>query len=309
MVPERHTCSGTFLTINRIFLAMNQYYVSQTPATSTNRLTILKVANVLFFLMIIAVNYLAVAMPLNGKSTGELSDQYPNLFTPAGITFSIWSVIYLALLVFIGWQLWPIRNTQRAELRNSSINALGWNFVVLCLLNMGWLFCWHYELVTASVVVMLATLGLLIHMNRLIFRQLSHTEDNRNFLQIPFGLYLGWISVATVANITAWLVGRNWDGFGLSEKIWTEIMIGVATLVALLALYSWRNIPYAAAVIWALLGITLKHQDMFGVPFSMIILTAYGCMLLLLIVAGSNARRWWNSALNSDVHEPMPSVY
>ncbi len=289
---------------------MNQYYVNEAPqATPRNRLNILRVANVLFFILTIGFNFLAQTMPLNRKTTGELSDQYPNLFTPAPITFAIWSVIYLALLAFIGWQLWPIRNTLRAEQRNSAVSALGWNFVWLCLLNMGWLFCWHYELVTASVVVMLVMLILLIRMNILIFRRLTHTADNRNFLQIPFGLYLGWISVATVANITAWLVGRNWDGFGLSEKTWTVSMIAVATLIAILAVYSWRNIPYAAAVIWALLGITIKHQAMFGSPFSLVILTAYGGMLLLLIVAGMNARRWWNAALVSDVHQPMPTVY
>ncbi len=252
---------------------------------------------------------MAEAMPLNRKTTGELSDQYPNLFTPAAITFSIWGVIYLALLLFLGWQLWPIRNTQRAEQRNTAVSRLGWNFVWLCVLNIAWLFCWHYELVSASVVVMLITLGLLVRINTLIFRRLSHTVDNRNFLQIPFGLYVGWISVATVANITAWLVSRHWDGFGLSEKIWTEIMITVATLLALLAVYSWRNIPYAAAVIWALLGITLKHQAFFGVPFSMVILTAYAGILLILIAVALQLRRWWNGALNSDVHQPMPTVY
>ncbi len=288
---------------------MNQYYVSPESKASTRRLTILRTANVLFFLAMVIFNFMAQAMPLNRKSTGELSRQYPNLFTPADITFSIWSVIYLALLLFIGWQLWPIRNTQRSVQRNDAVLALGWDFAWLCVLNIAWLFCWHYELLGASVVVMLLTLGLLIRMNRLIFRFLPHTEDNRNFMQIPFGLYLGWISVATVANVTVWLVSRNWDGFGLSEKIWTEIMIVVATLLALLAIYTWRNIPYALAVSWGLLGIALKHQALFGMSVSLVILTAYGGMLLLLIASIANLRRWWLSAIDSDVHEPVPTVY
>lgn len=288
---------------------MNQYYVSQEGKKANNRLVMLRTVNVLLFLLTIGFNFMAQAMPLNRKSTGELSDQYPNLFTPADLTFSIWSVIYLSLLFFIGWQLWPIRNIQRAAQRNVAIDALGWNFVWLSLLNMGWLLCWHYELLSASVAVMLVMLGLLISINRLIFKRLAHTVDNRNFLQIPFGLYLGWISVATVANITAWLVSRNWDGSGLSEKIWTEIMMVVAILLAALAVYSWRNIPYALAVIWALLGIALKHQSMSDAPISLIILTAYGGMLLLLVVVGTHLRRWWNGALSSDVHQPAPAVY
>ncbi len=288
---------------------MNRYYVNQESKAATGRLAMLRVANLVFFVLTIIFNFMAQAMPLNRKSTGELSDQYPNLFTPADVTFSIWGIIYLSLLAFIVWQLWPIRNTQRAVQRNTAIDALGWNFVWLCVINMGWLFCWHYELVSASVGVMLIMLGLLIRMNQLVFRGLPHTEDNRNFLQIPFGLYLGWISVATVANITVWLVSRQWDGFGIAEKIWTEILMVIATLLAVLAVYAWRNIPYAVAVIWALLGIALKHQAFFGVPLSMIILTAYAGMLLLAIVAGTNLRRWWNGALRSDVHQPAPTVY
>jgi len=288
---------------------MNQSYVVTEPKAASGRLHLLQAANIIFFLLTVAFNYLSQAMPLNGKTTGELSDKYPNLFTPAPLTFSIWGVIYLALLVFVVWQAWPIRNEQRAGQRNVAVSALGWDFVLLCAVNMGWLFCWHYEFVTASVVVMLFTLGLLIRMNSLIFTQLSHTMDNRNFLQIPFGLYLGWISVATVANITAWLVGRQWAGFGLSERLWTEIMMGVAVLLTVIVLFRWRNIPYALAVVWALLGIAIKQQQEFGVSVSTITLTAYGGMLLLLLLAGTRLRRWWNGARLSDVHKPMPTVY
>lgn len=290
-------------------MAMNQSYVVAEPLRSKSRLPLLQVANIIFFLLMVAFNFWSETKPLHGMTSGELSDLYPNLFTPAGITFSIWSVIYVAILLFIGWQVWPIRNKQRAEQRNWAVTALGWDFIGLCALNVGWLFCWHYQFVTASVIVMLVTLGLLIRMNRLLFRHLPHTVDNRNFLQIPFGLYLGWISVATVANIAAWLVSRQWTGFGLSEKLWTEIMIGVATLLAVLIVYSWRNIPYALATIWALLGITWKHQQLFGVPFSTVIMTAYIGILLLLLIVGTRVRPWWNGAVFSEVHEPVPTVY
>lgn len=288
---------------------MNQYYVNQDSKDTTKRLTILRVANTLFFLLTIGFNFLAQALPLNRKTTGELAGQYPNLFTPANVTFSIWSVIYLALLLFIGWQLWPLRNTQRAAQRNTAVGLLGWDFVGLSVLNMAWLFCWHYEWLSVSVLVMLLLLGLLIRMNRLIFNQLAHSVDHRNFLQIPFGLYAGWISVATITNITVWLVDRNWDRFGLSEKIWTEIMLLVAILLALSALYMRRNIPFAVAVIWALFGIALKHQALFDTSVSLVILTAYAGMLLLLIAAFTRLRGWWLGALPSDVHQSVPTVY
>lgn len=119
---------------------MNRYYVNQESKAATGRLAMLRVANLVFFVLTIIFNFMAQAMPLNRKSTGELSDQYPNLFTPADVTFSIWGIIYLSLLAFIVWQLWPIRNTQRAVQRNTAIDALGWNFVWLCVINMSWLF-------------------------------------------------------------------------------------------------------------------------------------------------------------------------
>ncbi|MEO6037024.1 MAG: hypothetical protein ABIQ93_01340 [Saprospiraceae bacterium] len=288
---------------------MIQSYVVAEPKRPQSRLHVLQATNAVFFLLTVAFNYLSQAMPLHGKTTGELSDQYPNLFTPAPITFSIWGLIYLALLAFVIWQAWPIRNAQRAEQRNVSVSRLGWDFAGLCGLNMAWLFCWHYEFVSASVVVMLITLWLLLRMNSLIFRDLAHTTDNRNFLQIPFGLYLGWISVATVANITAWLVSRQWPGFGLSEPLWTEIMMTVAILLTIVVLFRWHNIPYSLSVIWALFGIALKHQHLFGLPLSSVNLTAYTGILLLLLVAGTRLRRWWNGALFGNVHTPLPTVY
>ncbi len=283
---------------------MNQYYINADTTVSNSRLQLLKAANFVFFLLCIGFNFLAQALPLNRKSTGELSDQYPNLFTPAPLTFAIWSVIYSSLFLFVLWQVWPLRSLQRKQDRNVTINALGWDFVAVCVLNMAWLFFWHYEFVAVSVVIMGMMLLVLIRINRLVFRGLRCTQDLRNFLQIPFGLNLGWISVATVANVTAFLVGQGWHGGGFSEKIWTVAMMTVATLLAVLVVYNWRNIPYALAVTWALAGIALKHQEVFGVSLSLVIVTAYAGILVLLITIAVHLRPWWNRAINNNVYPP-----
>ncbi len=268
-------------------------------------LLLLRISNILFLLLTLAVNYLANALPLGGNTTGQLSARYPNLFTPAPLTFSIWIVIYLALIAFAVWQVTPLSGVVRSQNRDEAVLALGWKFAGLCLLNVGWLFCWHYELVLASVLVMLVMLWLLIGINRLVFTRLAHTPDNRNFLQIPFGLNLGWISVATVANITVLLVAVRWDGLGLSDQFWTLVMMAIATLIALWAARAWNNVPYALAVAWALAGIAIKHQQLFGDPISPVILAAYTGILVLLLAAGSRLGRWWNGA----VHGPEPTVY
>lgn len=268
-------------------------------------LTLLRISNILFLSLTLVVNYLANALPLGGRTTGQLSDQYPNLFTPAPLTFSIWIVIYLALIAFTIWQVVPLSGVVRAQNRDEAVLAVGWKFAGLCLLNVAWLFCWHYELVLASVVVMLVMLWLLIGLNRLVFTRLPHTPDNRNFLQIPFGLNLGWISVATVANITALLVALRWDGLGLSDRLWTMLMMGIATLIALAAVRAWNNVPYGLAVAWALAGIAIKHQQLFNDPFSPVILVAYLGILVLLLTAGTRLGNWWRGA----AHGPEPTVY
>ncbi|WP_373548255.1 hypothetical protein [Haliscomenobacter sp.] len=276
---------------------MEAQIINTSPGISKTRLTLLKSANILFFLLCIGFNFLAVFLPLNNKTTQELSDQYPNLFTPAGLTFSIWSLIYLLLLFFSVWQIWPLRSAQRRLDRNRAIDALGWRFVFVSFLNMAWLFCWHYEFVSASIVVMFLMLFQLIRVNRQAFYILPHTQDYRNFLQIPFGLYLGWISVASIANVTAWLKGAQWDGGGLSEKLWTVMMILVAIALSLGMLFVRRNIPYALAVTWALFGISLKHQELFNTSLSTIIFTAYAGIAILLIVIAVKLRPWWNRAV------------
>jgi len=282
---------------------MESYAVVTPPRTAINQ-TVLHVLNIVFLVLTLVFNFLVNALPLNGKNTGELSAQYPNLFTPAALTFSIWIVIYAALMFFVGWQLIRLRNAQRAYHRDHAVAAIGLKFVWLCVLNMAWLFCWHYEFLPAGLVVMLITLGLLIRMNQLIFRMLPHTTDNRNYLQIPFGLYLGWISVATVANMAAVLVGTGWDAMGLSEKFWTVLMILVATLLAILAVRNWKNIPYALVVCWALTGIIIKHRMLFGASLTMVILSAGVCLLILFIFSYSNFKRWWGSAVSTDAYPP-----
>ncbi|MET6997156.1 hypothetical protein [Chitinophaga defluvii] len=220
------------------------------------------VFNTIGLIIVIAINMLAVLLPINGKSTGQIADQYPNLFTPAGITFSIWSVIYLSLLAFIIYQLWLAFSGRRPEeLKHFMTRMKGW-WLISCLANSCWLLAWHYELLPLSMCLMLLLLFslLIIHRNFNISRTPAHTHE-KLFIQLPFSLYLGWISIATLANITALMVYYGWDGAGISQVNWAVLMIGIGTLLSLIMILRRNNITYALVSIWAFYGILLKREQ------------------------------------------------
>ncbi len=227
---------------------------------------LLKIVNVFAFGLMVYMNYLANALPLNNKTTGQLSEQYPNLFTPAGVTFSIWGIIYLVLLVFAIIQF--------REQNKQMIQAIGWAFAISCLLNAFWIIAWHYEQLPLSVLIIVGMLIALLVINR-------------NLLSFPpgltraaFGIYLGWICIATIANVTALLVNYNWGAWGISQEAWTIIMIATGAILTALAVYKLES-PFAGlAVIWAFAGIILKRQHDFP---SIVIAAAIAIVIVSLV--------------------------
>ncbi len=230
----------------------------ETPSLRFVRM--LQVLNGVGLLATLLVNYLANALPLNGKNTGQLSDQYPNLFTPAGLTFSIWGLIYAGLIAFAGYQTLPLFSRKWAAEVNPIVAKVGWLFCLTCLLNCTWIFAWHYEAVTLSVVVMLSFLLTLTTLNERLRRD-GHLRATRPrwLVGVPFAVYWGWISIATIANITAWLVDEGWNGFGLGEQIWAVLLIGIGTLLTRTVLRRTYQWAYGLVVIWAFAGIVLKR--------------------------------------------------
>ncbi|MBE0676157.1 MAG: tryptophan-rich sensory protein [Bacteroidales bacterium] len=195
----------------------------------------------------IYMNYLANALPLNNKTTGQLSDAYPNLFVPAGITFSIWGIIYLLLAAYCVFQF-----TVKGKEISSGI---GWLFAISCILNGLWIVAWHYEKLPVSLIIMLGLLVTLILIN------IKITNLPAGLTKAAFGVYLGWICIATIANVTALLVSMNWSGGGISQEVWTIIMIAVGTLIVALTIYRITNPFIGLAVIWAFTGIILKRSN------------------------------------------------
>jgi hypothetical protein len=240
----------------------------------------LSILNLLGFLGTVVVNALADILPINNKTTGALSDQYPNLFVPAGLTFAIWGVIYVLLAIFVIYQLVPSvrRDAQKIEF----VQRIGPLFLVSSLANIGWIFAWHYQIVPLSLVLMLILLGCLIAIYlRLNIGKSQATRSEKYFVHLPFSVYLGWITIATIANVTALLVDINWNTWGLGEQFWAVAVIIVGIAIALSILFTRKDIYYCLVVDWALLGILLKRLSVTTVPDqSVVVVTIVGLVLI-----------------------------
>lgn len=225
--------------------------------STLNKKPILSIINFILFAAVVYVNTLAVTLPINGKSTGELSDQYPNLFVPAGFTFSIWGVIYLLLFVFVVYQIWVSFNKKAVQKLSLQSQVL---FGITNLLNISWILAWHYEMVTLSVLIMIAFLSTLIVFFLNNEKIQNKTIAEKIAIDTPINVYLSWISVATIANITALFVTIGWTGGPLTESTWTIIMLSIGAALAVIMLFRRTNFAYALVIIWAFYGIFSKRQ-------------------------------------------------
>jgi hypothetical protein len=242
---------------------------------------ILAILNIIGFLGTIVVNGLANALPINNKTTGGLSNQYPNLFVPAGLTFSIWGLIYILLAIFVIYTL--VRAT-RASNGESFIDRIGILFFLSCIANVSWIFAWHYEIVPLSLLVMLLLFGCMLAIYiRLDIGLTVPNAKQQYMVHLPFSIYLGWITIATIANVTTLLIDISWDKFGLGEQVWAVILIVVGIAIALSILIRRRDIFYCLVVDWALLGILIKRLADSTPAQSIVITTIIG---LILITAG-----------------------
>jgi benzodiazapine receptor len=204
---------------------------------------------------VIVVNGLATALPLNDLTTGEISDRFEVYFVPAGYVFSIWGVIYLAL---IGYSIYQALPSQR---ENPSMQRTGWLYVLSCIANIAWLFLWHYEFFELTLVAMIALLLLLIAIYlRLETGRIRVSTGETWLAQVPFSIYLGWITVATIANVTSLLDYLNWNGWGLSPELWAVIMLVAGAIIASAVSVIRGDVAYVLVVVWAFAGIAVKHS-------------------------------------------------
>jgi len=246
---------------------------------------IFQIGNIVAVILTIIVNSLANALPIGGKTTGELSDNIPNLFVPAGITFAIWGVIYFLIILFAIYQARDLFRKEKIDM--PYLEKISFFFISASLSNIIWIFLWHYEQIILSLLLMLVLfVSLLMIYLRLDIGKNPLSVKDKFMIHVPISVYIGWITIATVANMTAALVSINWDGFGISGQIWTVLVIIIAAIITLLMLITRKDCAYAAVVIWAFLGIYLKrsaNDPIFGMQ-NQIAYIALICIFTILIV-------------------------
>ena len=241
--------------------------------------------NIAAFALVLIVNGLANSLPLGGVTTGQVSASYPSLFTPAGFTFAIWGVIYLSLFVFVVYQALP------SQRQNRTLAALGIPFVVTCVANAAWIFVWHYDLLAVSVLIMLVLLVALIRMYSTI-AQSELTTVERFTIALPFSLYTGWITLATIANISALQINSGWDDVAMTAVQWTLLKLAVAAAVGATMVTRYRDIAFVLVVAWAAWGIAAKQV---ATPAVAGAATAV-CWIALMLAAADLVRRAYNKA-------------
>jgi hypothetical protein len=211
---------------------------------------------VIAVLAVIIVNALANALPINGLTTGEISDSFDVFFVPAGYVFSIWGLIYLATIAYAIYQTLP------AQRNDPDLSRIGFLFVFASIANIAWIFLWHHEQFPLTVIAMLALLGSLVAIYlRLDIGHKPVSRQMKWFVHLPFSIYLGWITVATIANITTLLAYWEWGGWGIAPEIWAVIMLAAGTVVGALVSLRRGDVAFAVVLVWAFSGIAIKQND------------------------------------------------
>lgn len=205
-------------------------------------------------LVTLVVNGLANGLPLNGQNTGEISDRFNVYFVPAGYVFSIWGLIYIGLIAYAVYQALP------SQRENPRLRATGWWIALGGLANSTWIFLWHYNQFPLTLVAMLVLLAtLIVTYLRLGIGRTTITSGEKWTVHLPFSIYLGWITVATVANISDVLDFLKWNRFGIAPEIWMSIVLAAVLVIAVIMNFTRRDIAYAAVLLWALAGISVKQ--------------------------------------------------
>ncbi len=237
-----------------------------------------QIAVVLSVVGTIIVNTLANALPLNGLNTGEISDRFQVYFVPAGYVFSIWGLIYVGLIALAIYQALP------SQRENPRLRATGWWMVLGGIANSAWIFLWHYEQFPLTILAMLVLLAtLILTYLRLGIGRTSVSRAGTWAVRVPISIYLGWITVATVANATSLLDYLKWDRLGIAPETWMLIILAAVLAIAVTMNFTRRDVGYALVILWATAGIAIKHAAVAAVATPTWIV--FGLVLVTLIVA------------------------
>jgi hypothetical protein len=219
----------------------------------------LQIGNIVALAFTVGLNYFSNTRRIHQTTISEVSGKYENYFTPAGYAFSIWGLIYLLLAGFVIYQAQGLTGGRKI---NNTATAIGVWFIISCVANCCWLLVWLYEYTGLSVIIMII---LLLSLLMIIFRlNLDMNEEpfkQKLFVTWPFSIYAGWITVALIANASAWLTGLDWNAFGLSQTTWSTVMIVIAGCIYLIVLLRRNLYAYVFTGIWGLIAVGVANKE------------------------------------------------
>ncbi|WP_028596748.1 tryptophan-rich sensory protein [Paenibacillus assamensis] len=232
--------------------------------------------NLVAIIAVIAINGLANIIPFNGVTTGDVSAMYPVLLTPATYAFTIWILIYTLLVGFACYQLLP-----RSE---TTVRAIGPLFVLSCLFNITWIVLWHYlyDQVWLSLIAMFGLFISLVFIYRSVRNHRYPTTGQKWLVQLPFSIYFGWITVATIVNIDVALYAIGWNHFGWSDQAWTLALLAIGTFLAWVIGGPNRDAAFVLVFVWAYVAIAWNNKDSAAIFYSAL---GFSTLLALLAVA------------------------
>lgn len=218
----------------------------------------LRILNLVFFVLMVAVNIGAELLPLNSITTQKVSANYNTLLTPPGFTFAIWGVIYSWLFLFVLFQLGLFHKKGTGD-NPDLIHSISVFFILSCVLNMGWIFAWHYELITLCFVLIFSMWASLFFAYIRLKRETTNAREYF-FIQMPFSLYLAWISAAMTINYLIMIKSQIPDLLGLSETAWSSGLIIALFLLSELILFRYKDFTFAIGALWAFAGILYHYS-------------------------------------------------
>ncbi len=241
--------------------------------------------NLLFYIIAFIVSQMSQFNLIGGNTMGEVSAKYESVFTPAGITFSIWGVIYIGLFAFTIYHLIQAYKKDIHAEANQVLQKMGYYFIANNLATTAWVFAWLYEYIALSLVLMIIQLYTLIKIQvRLKIYDPQKSIASKLFTQVPLSLYFAWICIATIANASSFFIYINWDGSGISASTWAIILIVIATLLSVFIISFKQNPYFGLVVLWALYGIHLKRIEIDEILYQDVIKTVWLCFAVISIL-------------------------
>lgn len=255
-----------------------------------SRKRLMQILNIVSYVIMICTIWLANRIPIGGYTTGQIAAMYPNLFNSVGVTISIWGIIYAYLGGFVIYQGKDF--LKKACEESNYMNQIGWLFVISSLGNSCWILSWHYQKIGLSLIFMgILLLSLILIYYRLNINRSYVGRNEKRFVQLPFQIYLPWISIVAMGNVVTWLDSIKWNGFGISQAFWTILLIIIGALLTCRILQRRRDYVYGLVIFWTFLGIITKGISIDPQRNAPIILTTVFCMTAIVFQLNPRVKR------------------